>query len=155
MSMQTTPHERKIIRHNGPFKKINIKFAKQGRTKQAMADECDINLIIDRHTKGQVNTHINQHLAEYGYATGDDFATAMRTITVAQEMFDGLPSAIRNRFANSPASFLDFVNDANNREEGETLGLWPKMTVNGSPEPKQTLPDDQRPEKTDKQPEKE
>ncbi len=144
-----------FIRPYGPKTKVQITFAKKGRTKQSFKDECDINLIIDRHTKGQVNAHVNAHIAEYGFATGDDFATCMRTVTQAQEMFDGLPSAIRNRFANSPANFLDFFNEANNQEEGEKLGLWPKLAVNGSNEPKETLADKDRPEKSEPKPEKE
>ncbi len=49
----------------------------------------------------------------------------MRTVTVAQDMFDHLPSSIRNRFANDPALFLDFVQDADNRVEAIELGIFP------------------------------
>ncbi len=104
---------------------MRITFAKKGRTKQSMKDECDINKIMAKYQKTGAIAHVNRHGAEYGFATSDDFATAMRTVTVAQEMFDGLPSTIRNRFANNPGAFLDFVQDSNNKAEGQTLGLWP------------------------------
>ncbi len=114
------------VKGTGPFNRVRIKFAKNGRTKQSMKDECDINKIMAKFQKTGALAHVNKHEAEYGFATSDDFASAMRTVTVAQEMFDDLPSSIRNRFGNNPAAFLDFVQDANNKKEGQELGLWPK-----------------------------
>ncbi len=116
----------KRVKGSGPRNKVRIKFAKNGRTKQSMKDECDINKIMEKFQKTGALAHVNKHEAEYGFATSEDFASAMRTVTVAQEMFDDLPSSIRNRFGNNPGAFLDFVQDANNKKEGQELGLWPK-----------------------------
>ncbi len=134
MSIQTKQVERKIVRHGGPYTPVRIKFAKTGRTKQSMKDECDINKIMEKYQKTGAIAHVNKHQSEYGFATSEDFASAMRTCTIAQEMFDDLPSSIRRRFANNPAAFLDFVQDANNKKEGQDLGLWPK----DPPEPGET-----------------
>ncbi len=152
MSLQTQPQDRKIIRHGGPYKKVRIKFAKTGRTKQSFKDECDMNLIIARHAKTGSVTHLNKSRAEYGFASSDDFSTAMRTVTVAQEMFDGLPSSIRNRFANSPEHFLAFVQDADNKEEGQRLGIWNKDPEPAPEEPEQHPPEEDPVEKTVQQP---
>lgn len=133
----TTPHNQITVeRPNGQRPRIQITFPKdEGRTKQSMRDECDINKIMAKYQKTGAIAHVNKHSADYGFATGDDFATAMLTCTKAQEMFDDLPSKIRNRFANDPEQFLNFVQDEDNKKEGQDLGLWPK----DPPEPIQAV----------------
>ncbi len=105
--------------------RVRIRFPKKGRTKQSFKDECDINLIMAKYQKTGALAHFNKFSASYGFATSEDFASAMRTVTIAQDMFDGLPSSIRNRFANDPSQFLEFVQGADNREEAIELGLFP------------------------------
>ncbi len=108
-----------------------------------------------KYQKTGAIAHVNKHAGEYGFATSDDFSTAMRTVTIAQEMFDGLPSSIRNRFANNPAQFLDFVQDADNKKEGQKLGLWPQDPQTDSHEPENKAPDNPEPKKTETKPTKE
>ncbi len=105
--------------------RVRITFPKKGRTKQSFKDECDINLIMAKYQKTGALAHFNKFSASYGFATSEDFASAMRTVTIAQDMFDGLPSSIRNRFANDPSQFLEFVQEADNRAEAIELGLFP------------------------------
>ncbi len=147
--------QRHIIRHGGPYNQVSIMFAKKGRTKQSMKDECDINKIMEKYQKTGAVAHVNQHQSQYGFATSDDFAESMRIVTTAQDMFDGLPSSIRTRFANDPAQFLDFVQDANNKKEGQELGLWPEDEP-PAPKPPETPPTDKTSEdKTTETPKKE
>lgn len=122
-----------IIYHNSPRKRVQINFAKKGRTKQSFADECDINQIMAKYQKTGAIAHVNQHGANYGDCTGQDFFESMLLIKTAQDMFDGLPSSIRTRFANDPAQFLDFVQDANNEEEMRKLGLIPEKEATEEP----------------------
>ena len=131
-----------ITRHNSARKRVQIQFGKKGRTKQSFAAECDINNIMAKYQKTGAITHVNQHGAQYGFATSADFTDAMRLTTQAQEMFDGLPSSIRTRFANDPAQFLDFVQDANNEPEMRKLGILPddKPPENLSDEKKEDTP---------------
>ncbi len=139
-----------IRRHNQPRDRVQLSFPKKGRTKQSFIEECNINNIIAKYQKTGALAHVNRHGADYGFATSDDFATSMRIITQAQDMFDGLPSSIRNRFANDPAQFLDFVQDANNEQEMQDLGLLPKVVAEKTSEALKTPPDDTAPvEKTD------
>lgn len=140
-----------FVRPYGPKTKVEMKFAKVGRTKQSMKDECDINKIMEKYQKTGAIAHVNKHHANYDFATSEDFAGAMRTVTTAQEMFDALPSSIRQRFSNNPAAFLDFVQDANNKEEGQKLGLWPKEIPEGSKEPETKTKDPTEGDKTDNQ----
>ena len=120
--MQT---QRQYVRHGGPYKKVQIKFPKEGRTKQSFAGQCEINNIMARHQKTGALTHINQHQAQYGFATSEDFSESMRIVKTAQDMFNALPSNIRNRCANDPGQFLDFVQNPDNKAEMQKLGLIP------------------------------
>jgi len=115
-----------IIYHNTPRNRVQIHFPGKGRTKQSFTKECDINNIMARYQKTGAIAHFNKHAANYSFATSLDFSEAMRLVTTAQDMFNGLPSTIRTRFANDPAQFLEFVQDANNTEEMEKLGLIEK-----------------------------
>ena len=135
MSIKTPPNQVTTERQNGQRPRVQIISNDKGRTKQSMQAECDINNIMKKFQKTGAVAHVNQHGANYGYATSADFLDAMTTVTKGQEMFDALPSSIRNRFANSPANFLNFVQDPENKEEGQKLGLWPK----DPPEVKDTL----------------
>ncbi len=95
----------------------------ESRTKQSFTKECNINNIMSKYQKSGAISHFNQHSAEYGFATGQSFSEAMLLVVQAQDMFEGLPSSIRSRFGNNPATFLDFVQDANNADEMIALGL--------------------------------
>lgn len=92
-------------------------------TEQAHKDTCDINLIIKKYDKTGLISHISKIEAEFGNMTGLDFQESQNKILRAMAMFNALPSKIRNRFKNNPAKLLEFMDDANNREEAITLGL--------------------------------
>lgn len=103
--------------------RVQLVTPEPSRTKQAFKAECDINTIIARYLKtGQID--LAQRLEpRYGDCTGLEFQSAMLTVKQAQSLFDELPSAIRSRFRNEPAEFLNFVQDEKNREEAQKLGL--------------------------------
>ncbi len=106
----------------------------EGRTKQSMKDECDINQILKKYIKTGTIEHGNQHAGDYGYASGLDFTTAMNVVAKGESMFAELPAAVRNRFNNDAAYFLDFVQDSSNLDEMRDLGLAePRAPEAGSP----------------------
>ncbi len=100
-------------------------------TKQSLADESNINKIMERYTK----TGIIDHVATYGATYADmpdlaDFHAAMNLVTEAQQMFDELPAEVRSDFRNDPAEFLDFVTNPLNEEAMIEMGLaTPKPVV--------------------------
>lgn len=92
-------------------------------TRQEFAAEADINIIIERMGLGY-DMPINTTPPKQGDFTDlPDFYTATQMIRKAQEVFNGLPAKIRNRFENDPEKYIEFFHDPENRLEAEKLGL--------------------------------
>ena len=95
-------------------------------TQAQFKDECDINKIMDRYFRtGCLSDPLNQmRPGTYGdFSEMGDYMENMNKIVQAREMFDALPSRVRERFGNNPGAMIDFVMDPNNREEAKRLGL--------------------------------
>lgn len=108
------------------YDRSRVAFATEGpsMTKQADADGCDINKIMRRYEKTGVVEHVNRFQGDYGdFTSVQDYQTSVNQVLAAQEAFNSLPSKVRRRFDNDPASFLAFVGDEANREEMVELGL--------------------------------
>lgn len=94
-----------------------------GRTQTQFKDDCDVNKIVERHTRLGVVEHVNRHQPRYGDVTGVDFRAWQEKIIGVRAMFLELPAEVRARFNNAPEEFLDYVQDPNNGEELVRLGL--------------------------------
>lgn len=110
---------------------ISVKFLGETKTKQAPANEVDINKIMDKYLKtGQLP---EPRTPTFGDATEiPDYETAMNIVNAGREAFEALPAKIRERFGNDPRLFVDFVQDENNYDEAVKLGLVaekPKTTT--------------------------
>lgn len=93
-------------------------------TKQSMADDCDINKIMDRYASGAMVDHVNQYQGNYGDFTGaPDYHESMNKIIAAQDAFESLPAKVRAKFANDPGQFVNFVSNEENIDEMIELGL--------------------------------
>ncbi len=92
-----------------------------GRTKQSFKDETDVNAIIQKHTRMDTLSHLEQWGGQYGDLSDFDFQTAQNQIAHANSMFEKLPASVRNEFSNSPEQFFDYVNDEENRNNLATL----------------------------------
>lgn len=93
------------------------------RTKQSFKKETDVNVILAGLEKTGVIKHINHREPGYGYAPAMDLQQAIHKVASANQNFMALPSEIRNRFANDPVAFADFVQDPDNFDEVAELGL--------------------------------
>ncbi len=113
----------KVTTAYGPKQRVQIRFADQGRTKQSMRAECDINNIMQKFQKTGVIDFVNKHAPQYGDATGVDFQNSMEIVARANEMFADLPSSVRKRFNNDPQELLEFCENPGNRQEAIKLGL--------------------------------
>lgn len=96
----------------------------KGVTKQSDAKDCDINAIFKRYERcGQLPDMILQD-GRYGdFSDVPTYQEACEIVNHAQEQFASLDVTIRNRFANDPAAFLDFVQNPANVDELERMGL--------------------------------
>lgn len=115
-----------LIQSNySPKKRYQITFPEDSPfTKQSFKDECDINIILNRYQQTGEMPFINERSPQYLDATASmDFQTSMQYVAEAQSLFQELPSAIRNRFNNDPAQFLEFCSNENNRQEMAKMGL--------------------------------
>lgn len=121
----------------GPKLKVSITFpCGEGRTKQSFKDECDINNIMARYQKTGVLDFAGKHQAQYGDCTNIEFQAGLDIISNAKKMFADLPSSVRRRFDNDPGEFLEFINDAGNREEAQRMGLLKESTPPTAPPPR-------------------
>jgi len=107
-----------------PYPRVRKRFTGESRTKQSFRDETDINVILARYKEtGQV-THVNGKTAVYGdFSNAQDLLSSLNSMHQAQDAFDQLPAALRDKFSHSPAALLSFVDDPTNRAEAIELGL--------------------------------
>jgi len=90
---------------------------KDGRTKQSFKDETDIQKILHRAQKAGTMSHLDKYEGTYGDFSDFDFLEATIQLTKGREVFDALPSELRNEFNQSPAEFFRYVNNPANAEK--------------------------------------
>lgn len=95
---------------------------------QAHKKEVDINAIVKRHGVDLIAKTQKLQSADYVMddISGNDFQEAMMKVTKAQQTFEQLPSTVRKQFNNSPAEFMDFVQNPDNGEALVSMGLATK-----------------------------
>lgn len=96
---------------------------------QHFADEVDINTIVAAYIKTGELPFSGKVPLSGDFTEVTDFHTAMNLVVEAQEAFDSLSAELRARFKHDPGNLIAFLEDPENREEAEKLGL-----VNKPPE---------------------
>lgn len=123
--------ENRFHSHYDPPPQVGIVFTEPTLTQDHFKDECDINNILAKYSATGILPQVQG--GYYDDLTQDfDYRTAMDTLLAADEAFAQLPSAVRRRFDNDPASFLEFVTNPANKEEAGKLGLLNSNTQNNS-----------------------
>lgn len=101
-----------------------IHFEGEGRAKQSMRDECDVNLIMARHKVTGLVGHVSATMPEYGdFTNAIEYQDAKNQIIRAEQAFMSLPANVRARMENDPGKFLEFMADPENEDEAIALGL--------------------------------
>ena len=111
-------------------------------TQAQFQDECDINKIMDRYMRtGCLSDPLNRmRPGTYGdFTEMGDYMENMNKIIQAREMFDALPSKVRERFGNNPGAMIDFVMDPANQKEAIDLGLLEVTSTNEIKEIKESV----------------
>lgn len=113
LSNHATPLRRRVIQPIG---------AEPSQTKQEFKNDCDINSIMAKYQRTGALTHFAKYSPFYDDISPCDYQTAQNTLINARQMFDSLPSSIRDLTKN-PEGFLAFVQNPANKAKMEELGL--------------------------------
>ncbi len=97
-----------------------------GLTVQSEADACDINVMMKTYQKTGMVPQTQQQPLWGDFSNVVDYMEAKQIQADAESYFDALPAEMRKRFNNNPAELLAFMQDANNQEEAEQIGLVQK-----------------------------
>jgi len=92
-------------------------------TQQSFKEECDINTIVERFNVTGLLPQANALPVYQNFEGIFDYQTAQNAIVQADAAFMQLPAQIRDRFRNSAAEMLSFLENEENREEAVYLGL--------------------------------
>lgn len=104
-----------------------ITFDEPSMAQQHFKDECDVNNILRKYESTGLVTHVANGTPSYGdFSSVLEFQQAQNILIEAQDAFEALPASLRKRFDNDPAVMLEFIENPDNREEAEKLGLVDK-----------------------------
>lgn len=107
-----------------------ITFNDPSMAQQHFKDECDVNNILRKYESTGLVTHVANGTPSYGdFSSVLEFQQAQNILIEAQDAFEALPASLRKRFDNDPAVMLEFIENPDNREEAEKLGLVAKKAV--------------------------
>lgn len=95
----------------------------RGRTRQSDAESCDVNVIVRRYHKTGVLPVANREVFFADVSQLGDYFTVLNHVREAEKGFMRLPAAVRTRFGNDAAAFLDFCGNPENRGELVEMGL--------------------------------
>ena len=116
-----------------------IVFTEPSITQQHFKDETMIDNILQKYAETGFLTDpfSPKRPIQFGDFSGvTDFQTAQNSVARATEYFESLPSRIRASFSNSPAEFLQALNDPDQRSKLEELGfIAPEPSKEPQPAP--------------------
>lgn len=95
---------------------------------QHFKDECDIHNILKRIERGGDPSVLHARRGVYADLTefeASSFAEASEIINRAYDAFDLLPSAVRQRFANDPEAFVEYIDEHGLDSVAELFGNPP------------------------------
>lgn len=107
------------------------------RTRQADADDADINKIMGKWRETGFVKHVTMQTPVYeDFSNAEDYLSSLLAIERAQKTFDELPARLRRRVDNDPSKLIGFVMNPNNVEELREFGvLDPEGEMPPRPEP--------------------
>lgn len=93
-------------------------------TCQDYRDECTIPKVIEKYNITGRVTNVRTDEPMYGeFHDVPNYQESLQIIIDADNKFNALSSKIRDRFQNDPAKMIEFMQDPENAEECEKLGL--------------------------------
>jgi len=125
------------MKHEETFQKIVTKRADgrkrvvtmpvgKTRTQDQFKKDCDVNEIVAKYRRTGSVTHV-RNAASGVYADLTELPMnlmeAQQVVLHAQQAFETVPSAVRNRFGHDPNQLISFLADPANKDEAIKLGL--------------------------------
>lgn len=103
----------------------------RSKTQQHFAEECDINKIVAKIQRGQLDPlALSTRTARYGdFTSVGDFQSLSNRLANAKSLFESLPLDLRVRFNNDPVKYYDFIADPANAKECVDLGIFDKSIL--------------------------
>lgn len=104
--------------------RVSTVFEKPSKTQQQFKDDCDVNLILEKYTKGEDITHLSNRQGTYADVSQvDGLLDAHIQLKAAEKAFMQLPAQLRKKLGNNPLALEDYLNDPENIEEALHYGL--------------------------------
>ena len=95
-------------------------------TRQEFADECNINILMEKYEKTGIISHVNPRNPQYlDLSDVPDLMTAHQIIQTATTEFMALPAKVRCDFDNDPMAFVKFAENPDNIGKMREWGLAP------------------------------
>lgn len=102
------------------------------KTKQAMADQCDVNLIVKRHAQTGMYDHLNPVEPQFGdVSQALDLEDAMNLVAEQESAFMQLPPEVREACDNDVPTYYRMIATEEGLEALEDAGLpvrWTEQT---------------------------
>jgi len=126
-------------------RRVQTPVGTRTKTEQQHENECNINTIMRKmHAQGIIPHY--ETGGNFGDFTSiDDFQTAQNRIIAANNDFMALPAELRAKFDNDPGQLLQFLENPDNREACQEMGLLAppghlQEPTHGSPQDKAERP---------------
>lgn len=107
-----------------------VKECPENLTQMNSQKSCDVNVIMKQFRKTGQIIHLAKKVPFYGDVSDfTDYGTALMKVKVAQDLFEQMPSAVRNRFDNDVEKAIKFLEDPKNLKEAQEIGMVEKPTI--------------------------
>lgn len=106
-------------------RRVAIDFSgEQTLTEQHHLNQCSMKKIMERYQRSGIIDHLNQYQGTYAdFSNTPEYQEAQNIIAAANSMFETVPAQIRDKFDNDPGKFVDFMQNNQNIDKIEEMGL--------------------------------
>ncbi|AXL14605.1 internal scaffolding protein [Microviridae sp.] len=106
-------------------RRVSLDFSNsESLTEQCHKDEVKIQNIMRKASREGIVRHVSKYQGQYmDMVSAPDFYEAQIQLANAQSMFETVPAQIRAEFDNDPGKYIDFMQNPENRENIEKMGL--------------------------------
>lgn len=122
--MKKSESERKRVRSYFDRERVPTVIEGKSATKQSEKDECDIRMIMKKHSITGFVSHLSKRTPMYGdFGNGGDYHEAALRVRKAEVEFMELPADVRQHCDNDVGTFLEWISDPELGEEHQEFGM--------------------------------